>query len=193
MNKKTKRQQLKKLVEKSIIRDEEKQRIKWNAKASTEEVLMSLNSSLAGLNETQISRSRMIYGKNQLIENQETNIIQLILNSLNRPTCNVVRKYVNLINIPSDELVVGDIVHLTKGDIVPADLRVIQADHLILDESVIEKDRTFVEKGAERCKDEQDKVTDYYNIALMGTSVIEGSAQAVAFSVGSHTILGTMS
>ena len=121
MNKKSKRQELKKLVEKSIIRDEEKKKIGWSATTSINEVLLSLNSTVSGLDDVQVRKNRMIYGKNQTSEDKNKNIIHIILESINQPTCNVIRKNMNLISIPSKDLVVGDIVHISEGDVVPAD------------------------------------------------------------------------
>ena len=192
MNKKLKRLELKRLVEKSIIRDEEKKRIGWSATTSVKEVLRSLNSTLNGLDDVQIRRNRMIYGKNQKADDIHKNIIQVILESLNQPTCNVIRKDVNLINIPSKELVVGDIVHLSEGDIVPADLRVIESNGLTVDETPINKDRKSIIKNAGICLCELENVTDYQNIVLMGCNVTKGTAEAVVLSVGSHTIFEIM-
>ena len=192
-SRKLKRQELKRLVEKSIIRDEEKKRIKWSATASTQEVLRTLNTSLNGLDPMQISRSRMLYGKNQTTSEKKKSLIQLILESLDQPTCYVVRKNENLINILSKEIVVGDIVHLSEGDVVPADLRIIEADGLKVDQNVISKDKTPVKKTAEICCKEAENVADYSNILLMGTLVVSGYATAVVLSVGDHAIMGTIS
>lgn len=193
MNKKSKRQELKKLVEKSIIRDEEKKRIGWSATTSINEVLLSLNSTVSGLDDVQVRKNRMIYGKNQTSEDKNKNIIHIILESINQPTCNVIRKNMNLISIPNKDLVVGDIVHLSEGDVVPADLRVIESNGLMVDETSIEKDRKSVKKISGICLCELEKVTDYKNIVLMGSNVTKGSADAVVLSVGDHTILETMS
>ena len=192
-NKKLSRQELKRLVEKSIIRDEEKKRIKWSATSSTKEVLRALNTSLNGLDPMQISRSRMLYGKNQTTSEKKKSLIQMILESLDQPTSYVVRKHENLINILSKEIVVGDIVHLAEGDVVPADLRVIEAEGLRVDQTVISKDDTLVKKTAEICNKEAENIADYSNILLMGTSIVAGCAEAVVVSVGDHTIMGTLS
>ena len=192
-SRKLKRQELKRLVEKSIIRDEEKKRIKWSATASTQEVLRTLHTSLSGLDPMQINRSRMLYGKNQTTSEKKKSLIQLILESLDQPTCYVVRKNENLINILMKEIVVGDIVHLSEGDVVPADLRIIEADGLKVDQNVISKDKTPVKKTAEICYKEAENVADYSNILLMGTLVVSGYATAVVLSVGDHAIMGTIS
>ena len=192
MNKKLKRQELKRLVEQSILRDEEKKRIGWSATTSVKEVLHSLNSTLNGLDDVQIRRSRMIYGENQPVADKNKKMIPFILEFLNQPTCNVIRKNMNEIRIPRKELVVGDILHLSEGEVVPADLRIIASYGLTVDETSFEKGRTSTIKNAERCLCELEKVTDYPNIVLRGSSVIKGSADAVVLSVGNHTIWETM-
>ena len=192
MNKKVTRQELKKLVEKSIIRDEENKRISWSATSSIKEVLMVLNSSLSGLDEMQIRRNRMIYGRNQINDRRRRSIRKLILNSLHHPTCSVVRKQENEISIPQKDLVVGDIVHITEGDVAPADLRVIMADGLMVNQGFITGDGHPVKKNAGISLCELEKAADYNNNVIMGTNVTAGAGEAVVLSVGSHTILGTM-
>ena len=192
MSRKTKRQKLKMMVEKSIIRDEEKQRIRWSATTSTKEVLIILESSLCGLDEDQIRKNRETYGKNQIIEEPQKSIFQRISNMINRPTCNVVRNNKKPINIPSKDLVVGDIVNLVEGDNVPADVRLIESNKLVVDQGRFTGKNNPVKKNSGICIGNLDKVTDYFNIVLMGSSVLSGSAKGVVLSVGDHTILETM-
>ena len=193
INKKRKvnRQELRYLVEKSLVRDEEKRRLFWSATTSVKEVLTVLDSSMDGLDAVQVRKNRTMYGKNERTDNKKKNVIQLILDSLDKPTCYVVRKNENLINIPSSDLVVGDIVHLSEGDVVPADLRVIESNGLTVNQKAVSDDK-IVKKNAGICLGELEKVTDYFNIVLMGTNIIAGSGEGVVVSVGNNTILGTM-
>ena len=185
MKKKTSRQELKKLVEKSIIRNEEKKRIHWSATAPVKEVLMSLESSYEGLDEIQIRRSRMIYGRN---------LVRSFFSFKDKQFCYVMRKQEEPASgIPRKDLVVGDIVCLAPGDTIPADLRVIEAKGLMVEQAFLTGDTKAVKKNGGICLCEMEKVTDYSNILLMGSRVIAGSGEAVVLSVGSRTIRATMS
>ena len=92
---------------------------------------------------------------------------------------------------PMDELVVGDIVHLSVGDMVPADVRILEAKDLFISQASLTGESEPLEKisGASETKG---SVTDYTNIAFMGSNVISGTASAVVVSVGDHTLFGSM-
>ena len=94
--------------------------------------------------------------------------------------------------IPMDDLVVGDIVHLSVGDMIPADIRILDAKDLFVSQASLTGESEPVEKTPEMIKTEQDAITDYSNIAFMGSNVISGSATAVVVRVGDHTLFGTM-
>ena len=189
--KRRKRQELKKLVEKSIIRDEEKKRLHWSATSPINEVLMVLNSSLDGLDDAQIRRNRSAYGKNDE-KTVKKGMIQQIFRSRDQQLYHVIRKDQDIEDIPGEELVVGDIVYLSKGEPVPADLRLIESEGLTVEQSALTENMTPVKKKAGVCMGELDQVTDYFNIMLMGTNITEGKGKAIVVSVGDHTITGTM-
>lgn len=93
--------------------------------------------------------------------------------------------------IPIDEVVVGDIVHLSAGDMIPADMRIIEAKDLFVSQASLTGESEPVEKIPASCE-ASDSATSYENIALMGSSVVSGSATALAFSVGDGTLFGAM-
>lgn len=93
--------------------------------------------------------------------------------------------------IPIDDVVVGDIVHLSAGDMIPADVRIIEAKDLFVSQASLTGESEPVEKVPATCA-ESDSATSFENIALMGSSVISGSATAVVFSVGEQTLFGSM-
>lgn len=107
-------------------------------------------------------------------------------------TCTVSRKGEKAMEIPMDDLVVGDIVHLSVGDMIPADIRILDAKDLFVSQASLTGESEPVEKTPEMIKTEQDAITDYSNIAFMGSNVISGSATAVVVRVGDHTLFGTM-
>ena len=106
-------------------------------------------------------------------------------------TCTVTRKD-GTKEIPLDELVVGDIIHLSAGDMVPADVRVLEATDLFISQSALTGESNPIEKIPVVCEKECETVTDYTNIAFMGSNVISGSATAVVISVGDDTLFGSM-
>ncbi len=106
-------------------------------------------------------------------------------------TCTVTRKEQKHIEIPMDELVVGDIVHLSAGDMIPADLRILSAKDLFISQSSLTGESEPVEKMAE-LNDKKESITDYTNVAFMGSNVISGSATAVVVCVSDNTLFGSM-
>ena len=107
-------------------------------------------------------------------------------------TCTVTRREKAKGEIPLDEVVVGDIVHLSAGDMIPADIRIIDSKDLFISQASLTGESAPIEKTAIVCKEQKDTITDYENIAFMGSNVISGSATAVVISVGDHTLFGSM-
>ena len=106
-------------------------------------------------------------------------------------TCTVTRKGQEKVEIPMDDLVVGDIVHLSAGDMIPADVRILEAKDLFVSQASLTGESEPVEKTP-HVNDRKESVTDYTNIAFMGSNVVSGSATAVAVCVGDHTMFGSM-
>jgi Ca2+-transporting ATPase len=92
--------------------------------------------------------------------------------------------------IKSEELVPGDIVLLTSGVRVPADLRLFQAIEMKIDEAVLTGESISVEKITSSI--ERDNLTpgDQKNMAFMGTIVVSGRARGIVVETGHKTILG---
>ena len=91
--------------------------------------------------------------------------------------------------IPVEEIAAGDIVHLSAGDMVPADLRVIRAKDLFVSQSALTGESEPVEKSTTSGR-QTGVLTDINNLVFMGSSVVSGSAQAVAVALGNSTVLG---
>ncbi len=106
-------------------------------------------------------------------------------------TCTVTRKGQEKVEIPMDDLVVGDIVYISCGDMVPADVRIVEAKDLFISQSSLTGESEPIEKTANICTN-KDSLTDYTNIAFMGSNVISGSAVAVVVCTGNDTLLGSM-
>jgi Mg2+-importing ATPase len=88
------------------------------------------------------------------------------------------------------ELVPGDIIYLSAGDIVPADCRVIMAKDLFVDQSALTGESFPVEKTAQPLKSFDPSIMEWSNYLFMGTSVVSGSAVAVVVRTGSMTEYG---
>ena len=106
-------------------------------------------------------------------------------------TCTVTRRNQEKIEIPMDDLVVGDIVHLSAGDMIPADVRILDAKDLFVSQASLTGESEPIEKNP-NVSAKKESVTDYTNIAFMGSNVISGSATAVVVCVGDHTLFGSM-
>ncbi|MFT4892013.1 MAG: Ca2+-transporting ATPase, partial [Halobacteriales archaeon] len=94
--------------------------------------------------------------------------------------------------IPAEELVPGDVVVLEAGDVVPADLRVVEGNKLQADESALTGESVPVGKTSEPI-DEDTPLADRENMLYKGTYVTRGSAEAVVVSTGMDTELGKIS
>ena len=106
-------------------------------------------------------------------------------------TCTVTRKDQERVELPLDELVVGDIVHLSAGDMIPADVRVLEAKDLFVSQASLTGESEPVEKTSAACP-ERESITDYTDIAFMGSNVVSGSATGLVVCVGDDTLFGSM-
>ena len=94
------------------------------------------------------------------------------------------------------DIVPGDIIHLSAGDMIPADCRIINAKDLFVIQSALtgeslpieKKSICYKTKDAEKCP-----IIDLQNICYMGTNVISGTATAVVVTTGEHTYFGSIS
>lgn len=106
-------------------------------------------------------------------------------------TCTVTRMNQEKVEIPMDELVVGDIVHLSAGDMIPADVRIIDAKDLFVSQASLTGESEPIEK-TRFTNAKNETVTDYADIVFMGSNVISGSAIGVVVCTGDHTLFGSM-
>jgi Mg2+-importing ATPase len=93
---------------------------------------------------------------------------------------------------PLDQLVPGDIVRLSAGDIIPADLRLLTAHDVFINQSALTGESMPVEKGAERTETASVNPFETHNICFMGSSVISGYATAVIVCTGKRTYFGRL-
>ncbi|MDT2613915.1 HAD-IC family P-type ATPase [Enterococcus dongliensis] len=93
------------------------------------------------------------------------------------------------IKVNSEELVQGDIVILKSGDVIPADLRLIEVHDLTIEESILTGESEAVEKTIETISEDA-LAGDQLNMAFSGTLVQTGSARGVVIAVGEATEIG---
>lgn len=96
------------------------------------------------------------------------------------------------VEMPIEELVPGDIVHLAAGDMIPADVRLLTAKDVFVSQSALTGEAMPVEKSDVPPADATGSLTDLPTLCLMGTSVITGAAVAVVVNTGARTTFGSM-
>ena len=94
--------------------------------------------------------------------------------------------------IPIKNITIGDIVLLSAGTMIPADLRIIEAKDLYVGQSSLTGESESVKKTVEleNSKSEIDNISDLENICFMGTNVISGSAKGVVIKTGDSSYFG---
>lgn len=96
--------------------------------------------------------------------------------------------------IPIDELVVGDIVILGAGDIIPADIKILKAKDLFLSQSALTGESEAIEKFTKLSQKTLDKdillPLELENLCFMGTNIISGSGVGIVLVVGNNTYFG---
>ena len=94
------------------------------------------------------------------------------------------------ITLPARELVTGDIVQLEAGDTVPADLRLIDADNLKIQESALTGETDSVEKGEDPLNVANLALAERTNQAFASTAVTNGSGRGIVTVTGAKTEIG---
>jgi Mg2+-importing ATPase len=97
-----------------------------------------------------------------------------------------------LTEILIDEVVPGDIVRLSAGDMLPADVRFLTTKDTFIAQSALTGESNPVEKFSDIRNNPSDGLTDLCNIGFMGSNVVSGSASAVVLETGNHTYFGSM-
>jgi Mg2+-importing ATPase len=134
------------------------------------------------------------------------------LRAMVRTTATVTRRYVqddtseSVVSekreVPFEDLVPGDIVHLSAGDMIPADIRLVSSKDLFVSQSAltgeampVEKYDTLagvVEKSGDEAAPTNPDPFDQSNLCFLGTTVISGSGTAIVVRTGSHTVFGSL-
>lgn len=131
----------------------------------------------------------IVSGTMTLVQSVRSNQAAEKLKSLVKVTATVKRNG-DYTEIPMEEIVCGDLVRLSAGDMIPADMRLLSAKDLFISQAALTGESYPVEKQAIVYDDETLSETSYENLAFMGSNVISGSAEGIIVSVGNETLFG---
>lgn len=93
-----------------------------------------------------------------------------------------------------ENLVPGDIIFLSSGDMIPADVRILVSTDLFINQSALTGETFPVEKHATNTKydDKKSSILELQNICFMGTSIVSGAAIAIVIASGVNTYFGSI-
>jgi Mg2+-importing ATPase len=134
----------------------------------------------------------IISGVMRFIQEARSSVAVRKLLAMITTTASVERIETGLREIDLEDIVVGDIVRLSAGDMVPADVRIIQAKDLFVSQSSLTGESDPVEKIPDELKIKPGAYTECQNLAFMGSNVISGAASAVVIATGNDTLFGSM-
>lgn len=130
----------------------------------------------------------------RFIQEFKSNLAAEKLNKMVTTTATVVRKEVGAHEIDFEEIVPGDIIRISAGDMIPVDARIIQSKDLFVNQTMLTGESLPVEKTSDVINNISNKpLHELENICLMGTNVLSGSAIIVAINTGSNTYFGAIS
>lgn len=92
--------------------------------------------------------------------------------------------------VPHHELVPGDIVIVTTGDLIPAEIRFLEEEDLTVDESVLTGESAPVKKYATPLDAQTNEIYAAANIGFSGTAVVSGKGIGIVFGTGAKTAIG---
>lgn len=130
-----------------------------------------------------------VSGTMTLVQSVKSNNAAEKLKNMVKVTATVVRRKVTM-ELPIEEIVCGDVVKLSAGDMIPADIRLMKTKDLFVSQSAMTGESYPVEKRADYKFEGSSSETEYENIVYMGSNVISGSAEGIVVSVGDDTLFG---
>ena len=134
----------------------------------------------------------LVSGELRFVQDEKSSVAAEALAEMVESTAEVERDGDGGNETPIDEIVVGDVVHLSSGDVVPADLRIFAARDLFVSQASLTGESEPVEKrpalgdGAAAGT----ALTDLTDLVFMGSTVISGNARGVVVATGTRTMFG---
>ena len=121
-------------------------------------------------------------------ENKANNTAEALKN-LVKVNTKVIRNG-QIIKINSEDLTIGDYVILESGDKISADLRIVEAHNLMVDESILTGESIEVNKVSEILEKDNASINEQNNMLFAGTNVISGRCKAIVIAIGLNTEIG---
>lgn len=124
-------------------------------------------------------------------QSQRSSVAAAKLVSMIANTASVYRNN-KLVEIDIRDVVVGDVIKLAAGDMIPADVRFLKTKDTFVAQSALTGESAPVEKLANSGARKHESLIDLKNIGFMGSNVISGSATAVVLLTGNDTYFGSI-
>lgn len=134
----------------------------------------------------------LLSGMLRFVQESRSNKAAEKLKALVHTTVMVERGEEGTIEVPLSNIVPGDIVHIAAGDLIPADIRLVESKDLFINQSVLTGESEPVEKFHTASNQNYPTITDLPNIAFMGSYAVSGTAVSVVISTGDMTCFGSM-
>lgn len=131
----------------------------------------------------------LISGTMTLIQTVRSNNAADALNHLVEVT-SAVKRNGTFREIPTEHIVLGDVVHLSAGDMIPADIRLITTKDLFISQASLTGESYPVEKIAGKAVIKADADTSYETLVYMGSEVVSGSAEGIVVRTANDTLFG---
>ncbi|MDP4261307.1 MAG: magnesium-translocating P-type ATPase [Bacteroidota bacterium] len=96
------------------------------------------------------------------------------------------------VELPLKMLVPGDIIRLGSGDMVPADVRLLSAKDLFINQAALTGEAMPVEKNTDECSSANGNELELSNICFLGSNVVSGTATALVVYTGNMTFFGSL-
>lgn len=125
----------------------------------------------------------------EFINKYRSDKIIFSLKSLSQPTIKVIRNS-EVQEIPTKDLVIGDIVLLTEGTYIPADMRLLQSSGLLINEASLTGESSPTRKDANKIEKEKISFLERENCVFAGTYVLDGEGKGIIIAVGENTEFG---
>ena len=128
------------------------------------------------------------------IQEHRSNEAAARLRAMVKTTVSVRRRTVaghdDFTEVPLETLVPGDVVRLSAGDMIPADIRLLETKDLFINQSALTGEAMPAEKYAHACEQHLDDAFDLPNICFMGANVVSGYGTGIVVRTGGHTFFG---
>ncbi|HEY4882032.1 MAG TPA: magnesium-translocating P-type ATPase [Myxococcales bacterium] len=171
----------------------------WHGFANAFSALLAILATVSWLTEDHqsaiiIGVMVLLSGALRFFQERRASLAAQKLQEMVRVTCTVVRQGDKPRDreIPIRELVPGDIVKLSAGDMVPADVRLLSVKDLFVAQSALTGESLPVEKAATTGPSAPHNPLELPDVAFLGTNVTSGTAIAVAVNTGEDTYLGSV-